>query len=399
MEIGTWNGKHSFQMIKEAQKYTSDVKYYGFDIFEDIDPSIREKEGHIKSVEKEEKVKKYLNSSGAEIFLHVGYTTDTLPAFEAPKEGIDFVFIDGGHSLETIERDWSQVKRIMNQFTVVLFDDYYPGDLYKGCYMEICKTKEDPEYDVEILEPMDTFDNGKLKIEMIKVTKRFDSKKNTSLSEIYKKLEEIIKSTGEVPEGNIYTYHKSFKKKSSYEDKAANLAQWTKGAKTGLEIGFNAGHSAALLLTQNPELKLTCFDIGRWNYAKLCFDFLEGVFGDRVNIVWGDSAVTIPDFLKKTEKGLDFYHVDGAHRPKMAKSDLGNCVNHMQAGNVIIADDTNAPKINKAIDNYIKSHGLIEFAPLHNTDTGVWRARNRKRSKKGEIKKLPFHRAAIKSAL
>ena len=39
--------------------------------------------------------------------------------------GADFVFIDGGHSVETITSDWLWVSRIINPGAVVVFDDYY----------------------------------------------------------------------------------------------------------------------------------------------------------------------------------------------------------------------------------------------------------------------------------
>lgn len=40
--------------------------------------------------------------------LHEGYTRDTLPSFREanPTFRAEFVFIDGGHSIDTIANDW-----------------------------------------------------------------------------------------------------------------------------------------------------------------------------------------------------------------------------------------------------------------------------------------------------
>ena len=40
MEIGTWNGNHAAQMIKECIRFNlpEKIHYYGFDLFEDLTP-------------------------------------------------------------------------------------------------------------------------------------------------------------------------------------------------------------------------------------------------------------------------------------------------------------------------------------------------------------------------
>lgn len=169
MEIGTWDARHASDMIREAQKHHKVITYHGFDIFEGIDKDVREKELHVKRIIREGDARKVLGGLGAEIHLYVGYTTDTLPEFK-PDAPIDFVYIDGGHSLETIENDWRYVSRLMNSETVVVFDDYYSGVSSEGCLVTIEAIKNNPIYKVEHLHPIDSSNSGRT-IQLIKVTK------------------------------------------------------------------------------------------------------------------------------------------------------------------------------------------------------------------------------------
>lgn len=89
----------------------------------------------------------------------------------------DFVFIDGGHSIETVASDWNSVKDFMGDKTVVVFDDYYPhlspGISGMGC-REIVGRLDRDLYSMQKLEPIDTFMKGwgTLEIQFVKVTKR-----------------------------------------------------------------------------------------------------------------------------------------------------------------------------------------------------------------------------------
>jgi predicted O-methyltransferase YrrM len=86
---------------------------------------------------------------------------------------MDFIFIDGGHSFETIQSDWDNVKHRMHDETVVVFDDYWTGPaltdpVYSqgGCQRLIDSLTG---YQVEILEPTDKF--KRIWSNMVKVTK------------------------------------------------------------------------------------------------------------------------------------------------------------------------------------------------------------------------------------
>lgn len=181
MEIGTYNGIHACQMIKTASIFhpINQIEYYGFDLFEKQTDEDFQKEFSKRATPYNE-VKQRLDKTGANIHLYIGYSKDTLPQFlqeHTPLPKIDFVFIDGGHSFETIESDWNYVKEIMNPDTIVVFDDYLnnsePEVSNFGCQTLINKIDK-TKYNIDILEPEDHFNYewGILKTRMVKVKLR-----------------------------------------------------------------------------------------------------------------------------------------------------------------------------------------------------------------------------------
>ena len=67
----------------------------------------------------------YDNLKNENIYIKLikGDTKQSLKQFKIKK--IDFVFIDGGHSIETIKNDWLNIQKLINKKSVVIFDDYY----------------------------------------------------------------------------------------------------------------------------------------------------------------------------------------------------------------------------------------------------------------------------------
>jgi predicted O-methyltransferase YrrM len=167
MEIGTWRGVRARKMLQQAAKYNKDVMYFGFDIFDAITEEQRQKELHTKWVATESIAREEINKTGCQYKLIIGDTHDTLPNFN-PDVPIDLVFIDGGHSLETIASDWGNVKRLMHKGTSVIFDDYYENKEGVGCKSlidSLCTT----DFNVTLLEPLQKI-HGVL-IRLVKVTK------------------------------------------------------------------------------------------------------------------------------------------------------------------------------------------------------------------------------------
>lgn len=171
MEIGTFDGKHALKMIKTAKKFHGErVEYFGFDLFEGMNKKILEKEIAKKPITKEE-TKNLLDTTGCKINLFKGFTEITLPQNIEKLPKMDLIFIDGGHSLETIKNDWYYSKKLMNKNTVVIFDDYWNRN-NAGC-KKIIENIDREKYKVKILPIQDWFPKktGVLKINFVRVTR------------------------------------------------------------------------------------------------------------------------------------------------------------------------------------------------------------------------------------
>jgi len=153
-----------------------DIYYFGFDLFEDLNETLLEEESSKRPLSCD-MIQRKLERTGANIHLFKGNTKSSLPRHIHDIGKVDFVFVDGGHSEETINSDWSYVKELMGKNTIVIFDDYYidKGPETEGLGCNAVVNRLDREiYDVDILDPMDVFrkDWGSLRIKMVKVSKR-----------------------------------------------------------------------------------------------------------------------------------------------------------------------------------------------------------------------------------
>ncbi len=157
MEIGTWNGRRAEEMINEAKNFypASEITYYGFDLFEEMTNEMLEREVS-KLPPSVEEIRKKLEKTGVKVNLFKGNTLKVLPkvVYFLPK--MDFIFIDGGHSIETITNDWRYAQELMRKNSVVIFDDYYFNKDDVGAKSVIEKIDRS-KFDVKILPIRDRF--------------------------------------------------------------------------------------------------------------------------------------------------------------------------------------------------------------------------------------------------
>jgi predicted O-methyltransferase YrrM len=177
MEIGTGKGDSAVRMIEAAARRwdRSEIEYYGFDLFELLDREVAQKE-LTKIPPPMEDVQRRLETTGARIRLFRGNTNETLWAAAEALPTMDFVFIDGGHSIETIENDWHGVQGLMHERTVVLFDDYYADRLDMGA-RHLVESLDSSEYRVKVLPIQDVFRKpwGLLCVNMVLVVRQSDA--------------------------------------------------------------------------------------------------------------------------------------------------------------------------------------------------------------------------------
>ena len=140
-EIGCYKGKTSLALCRYALEFTDTLHFAGYDLFElatrenDITEKNGKGHGNFQKTEKamikierdcdpdNKKFYKYKNKKFT-YELHKGYTQDTLEA-----RTYDFVFIDGGHSYETVKHDYEKVKGSK----LIFFDDYNLKPVRKFC--------------------------------------------------------------------------------------------------------------------------------------------------------------------------------------------------------------------------------------------------------------------------
>jgi len=125
IEIGVYNGNRAIEMIETAKIFNKEIVYYGFDLFEDFykKKNLLKKELS-KNPQSEKKILNKLKNFN-KIKLIKGNTKFTLPKFTKSNRVIDFVYIDGGHSFNTIKNDWKYISKIISNNSLVVFDDYY----------------------------------------------------------------------------------------------------------------------------------------------------------------------------------------------------------------------------------------------------------------------------------
>lgn len=127
LEVGVYNGNRALEMIQAAKIFNKNIKYFGFDLFEDFSDDILINE-HSKKPTGEKQIFEKL-SKHSEVKLIKGNTIQTLPNFITENRlDIDFIFIDGGHSIKTIEEDCKNCLKIINNKSYIIFDDYYLND-------------------------------------------------------------------------------------------------------------------------------------------------------------------------------------------------------------------------------------------------------------------------------
>ena len=184
IEVGVWNGRNSSRMLRAARQRNraKDINYWGFDLWELMDDEKFEDE-YSKKPPKMKTIKSKLSSTGCNISLIQGDTKETLKKFYNENNGklnIDFIYIDGGHSFDTIQSDWNNLKGLMNSNTIAIFDDYYKytspdpstgvlEDLKPtfGC-SQLIDSLDKHRWEVELLPHFDQFGPRKIFFSLVK---------------------------------------------------------------------------------------------------------------------------------------------------------------------------------------------------------------------------------------
>lgn len=156
-------------------------------------------------------------------------------------------------------------------------------------------------------------------------------------------------------EGNIYSKPNQTTGSDLLKEKQTNILNLFSNNmdKTQvLEIGFNAGFSALLMLMINPDIKLTCVDINMHKYTEPCFNQIKKDF-DNIEIIFESSSTALAKLIPNK---YDIVHIDGDHSESAAKNDIDNTLKIVESESILIIDDTNMPHITRLVDRLINKN-------------------------------------------
>lgn len=166
----------------------------------------------------------------------------------------------------------------------------------------------------------------------------------------------IINNSNEKLEGNIFMLHHTTEYTDIFLNKAKNISNLVlnKNIKKVMEIGFNSGFSTLLMLISNPNIHISCFDLGEHKYTIPCYNKLKETFGNRLKITIGDSTET----LKFINDKYDLIHIDGGHSTEVADSDIVNSYRLSKKRTILIMDDYDFPNLHNLWNDYINKYDL-----------------------------------------
>lgn len=172
MEIGTYDGVRAASLLTHWLSVGGrSAAYFGFDLFDLMTPAMNKIElSKTRLPPSQKEVEARLKPTGAVINLFRGNTRETLPKEVQQLPRMSLIFQDGGHSLETAANDWEYGRRLMDQHTIYLLDDYYVNREDVGCRKLVAGLQKDPaRHKVVLLEPEDYYAHTELTIRMVRV--------------------------------------------------------------------------------------------------------------------------------------------------------------------------------------------------------------------------------------
>lgn len=160
----------------------------------------------------------------------------------------------------------------------------------------------------------------------------------------------IVRAAGGFLDGNLFyvTLSEAMEGRPAHSLrwKRENLVAVARHATRALEVGFNAGHAALLMLLANPRLHVTCVDRLDHSYARSCFDYVASQFPGRIDLVPGDSVEVLP---RLPHASFDLIHLDGG-KEKTIVQDLSAARHLVTPDHVLVIDDTHNAALNAAVD-------------------------------------------------
>tara|TARA_B110000444_G_scaffold228667_1_gene234610 strand:+ start:73 stop:702 length:630 start_codon:yes stop_codon:yes gene_type:complete len=142
LEVGVFQGVTSRNVCEKLYEINREnFSFHGIDIFEDTNSNIDNKEmttkhnklsnplKHLlfniilkKDLFSIDSIYKFLNKFEDNVHLYKGFSDTELPKVDMTK--IDMVFLDGGHSYDTVKNDLSLIIKRIKKGKIIICDDY-----------------------------------------------------------------------------------------------------------------------------------------------------------------------------------------------------------------------------------------------------------------------------------
>lgn len=157
-------------------------------------------------------------------------------------------------------------------------------------------------------------------------------------------INQAVMESGEPLEGNYCYFHRRLMHPLTPPDprrswKREVLRRAVGVGESALEVGFNAGHSAVVMLDANPCLKLTAIDVAMHSYTRPCAEIIAACYPGRFSIHYGSSQNVLTTLAKEGQCDFEILHIDCGHGVKESLFDLNWMLSNAPAGCIVIVDD------------------------------------------------------------
>jgi hypothetical protein len=185
---------------------------------------------------------------------------------------------------------------------------------------------------------------------------------------VIRALNAVVERSGELLEGNYCHMHHTRVGVLTPPDprrswKRQYLRRGVVNAGSLLEVGFNAGHSAAIALLENPELSVTTVDLASHSYTKPCAAVLAETFPGRIAFRWGDSRSVLQLSQGLRARDYDLVHIDGGHGADVFRHDLDWWMSTSEPGSRLLVDDSYVPRIGGLLEVEVAAARIRESNP------------------------------------
>lgn len=181
-------------------------------------------------------------------------------------------------------------------------------------------------------------------------------------------LNQMIMLVGKHLEGNIlyfctppeelFTLESKLRTGDDIENVRNNLFSLASSSSNIIQIGFNGGHSCALMFDANPTCNIVSFDLFNHSYTEPCSNYLSFNQRLKLKLIKGNTLDTLEKY--ETDIKFDLIHFDGGQQEEVIENDLEKCMKFSDEKTFLVIDDTNIFTFQLVIQKYLQDNKIVE---------------------------------------